>query len=33
VRITVGTEAHMEALIAALREYAREGSRAAEVPA
>ena len=32
VRITVGTDTHMDALIAALREYAREGTRAAEVP-
>lgn len=33
VRITVGTDAHTDALIAALREYARERARAAEVPA
>ena len=33
VRITVGTDAHTDELIAALRDYARQGSRAAEVPA
>jgi histidinol-phosphate aminotransferase len=33
VRITVGTDAHTDALIAALREYASEAARAAEVRA
>ena len=33
VRITVGTDGHTDALIAALREYAREGARTAGVPA
>jgi histidinol-phosphate aminotransferase len=33
VRITVGTDAHTDALIAALREYVQQGSRTAEVRA
>lgn len=33
VRITIGTDAHTDELIAALRDYAQQGSRAAEVPA